>query len=215
MNEPKVTVNCSNCGCKFRFPIKENLIRFKCPSCKTKFEAINGRIVDEENEINNKNDNSLNNSTKKSRLKFNFSKYITWRNISFLLMLLSLFLLLKMYFGDSDRRKKEYVTNQFINTINSLKNGEEVDTLSLSYLTSDTKKLYHSFILSQYKHNDSISLLILDKFWESLTPLEYEERKLVSYNTTEGDTLYFYLNYIKSINSGEYKIDIKLKDFMK
>ncbi len=207
MSDYKVTITCPECGKGFRFPIKENRIKFACPSCKKTFEAVQGKLVQEET-----SDTAPKQKPQKSqRFKKLFQNITTWKLLSIFFLVLSLTLVSIIYRNGTEKRAKNKTT---LNFLNALKNQETNNFVrAKSFLTEDTKDLFSTFIESQYKYDDSLSVEMTNMFLNTLTALDYEERRIFSFKNIEGDTIHFYVDY-ELINDG-YKLKVDIAEFIK
>jgi len=206
MSDYKTTITCPNCSKNLRFPIKENRIKFSCSNCDSYFEAINGKIIKKkEQELENESNNL------RQKVVILFKKIKTWKIMTFSLIGISLVLVILLYHNGKEKGMKDKLTTDFLMAIKT-HNTIGFDKAK-SYLTKDTKELFGAFIESQYKYNDSASVTMIELFIESLTELEYKEKKEFSYINEEGGTNYFFVDFI--LVDDEYKIDVNFNEFIK
>lgn len=226
MSEDRVIIQCHNCVTKIRFPIKENLIKFSCPDCKTPYKALNGEIIDEKKEHNTGSDNSqtfkpktkektsastAETSTISNRKKSNTNKngMLAWQVSTIVLAFAVIFLVCLAITHNSDRREKDRITYEFLATLSSKK--KDFGQIK-SYLTEETKKTFEMLIENQYAYDDSESVQVLDRFLNTLQPLDYQENRRFKYMNPSGDTQYFNVDFIP--NGKSFLLNVELNQFL-
>lgn len=228
METEKVVITCPKCGTKIRFPILEKRIKFKCTNCNEAYYAENGTIISPD-----QNRSSAAKQPKKNRnrelwllsLKSFFTKLVAfsskilqrkifWQMSTIITMAASIYLINLLNLERQDRIKDRQIKDQLTtDLLSKLQNGK-LDNFSKSkkLLTGDTKFLVETFIESQYLYNDSVSVDMIDKFLSTLSPLEYREQRKIRYLTVGGDTMYFYIDYVKYNDA--YLINADIRDFI-
>lgn len=210
MTNEKVVIVCPDCGTSLRFPILENPIRFKCTQCRKPFEAVNGRVINPDVE-------STTDMREKKKFELftlpHISQLNWWRFAAVIFLIMAITFYFNLRAVQSDRTMKNELTERFISTLH--RNHQKKDfSETKRYLTKETAELFSTFIESQYLYKDSSeSIKIIKNFFNTITPLNYEERRKFMYRSLDGDTSFFDVNFIKYKN--QYLLDVQIDEFIK
>lgn len=192
MSDLKTTISCPDCNKKYNFPILAKQITFKCRNTKCNKEFTT----------------PINRSS--------FKNIKLWKISTITLLLISFLLIALLYQNGKEKRIKDKLAKDFTNSLKNhtdkgVKGSEFVE--AKSHLTKNTAELFSLFIESQYEYQDSISIVMVEGFLNTLIPLNYGDSRKFMYKNIKGDTIYFYSDY--ELVDGEYKLKVDINEFMK
>ena len=212
MEDKKEIVTCKKCQTKIRIPSKDKLIRFDCKKCGESYCALLGSIVPCSEESKPEPEKPPSGEIREaSKIRNLIGNVNFWRILTVAFILLSISLFSSLSQQKRERNIHDQITNE---AISSLKASQKRDFEKLKgMLTEDSKNIFETFIESQFAYNDPVSENKINKFIESIQPLEYQTHRQFKYTDSDNNTNYFRIDYVP--NGDSYLIRLYIEDFTK
>lgn len=233
MNQEKVEIHCPDCKRGIKIKVKETVSELNCGVCGFFFKTQNGKVSTIFNEAK-KSKSISQEETHRSEEKINTeqvkksketvdataaklnpttSKPYVWKVLAILFCITTILLSYFLYESGSSERMKQHISTKFLD---ALKNPDAINLSEAKVLLEDeTKSLFELFIESQLSSVDSASVETTNNFIKSLyyTNEFIEKRKFYSIKKN-GDTLFFYVEYIPSKDGKSYKLKTSINEFL-